>query len=322
MRASVSVLGASGYTGAELLRLLGGHASVDVVSLGAGRRAGQATFEVLPHLAGWDGPPLQTAAQAASVNVDVCFSCLPSGELGDVVGDVAADIIVDLGDGFRADPDWVYGITEFVRDQLPGATRIANPGCYPTASLLSLVPFARAGLIGSPVVIDALSGSSGAGRKEEDRLLFASLDNNAFAYGSTEHRHVPEMERGLETFGLSRLSVSFTPHLVPMARGVLVTARAPLARDVTADEVIEVLEKHYAGEAFVTTIPDWPSTKAVMGTNRAFVSARIDARNSLLICSAAIDNLGKGAAGQAIQNANLALGLPESTGLEGFGLWP
>jgi N-acetyl-gamma-glutamyl-phosphate reductase len=266
---------------------------------------------------------LAPIGEVVSHEVDVCFSALPSGRLRAALDDVATRVVVDLSDDFRDGTEgWVYGLTEFARAQIGGANRIANPGCYPTASLLCLAPFARAGLIGTPVVIDALSGMSGAGRRGEDRLLHAVMDGNATAYGTTEHRHIPEIERGLALFGHTEIQVSFTPHMIPMARGLLVTARAPLEQTLDDSTALAVLEDFYAGEALVHVISEWPQTKAVAATNRAHVSARVDERNDILVCSCALDNLGKGAAGQAIQNANLALGLEETTGLTAVGAWP
>lgn len=231
--------------------------------------------------------------------------------------------VIDLSDDFRADAEWTYGLTEFSRTAVAASTRVANPGCYPTAALLCLVPFARAGLLADDVVvIDALSGVSGAGRRAEDRLLFSGLHGNALAYGTTQHRHIPEIERGLQSYGGRALSVSFTPHLVPMARGLLVTARATLATDLDDGGALDVLRGAYEHERFVHATAEWPQTKAVAGSNHAHVSARVDARNALLVASCAIDNLGKGAAGQAVQNANVLLGLDEATGLQGAGVWP
>jgi N-acetyl-gamma-glutamyl-phosphate reductase len=239
------------------------------------------------------------------------------------LGDLADDrCVVDLSDEHRGDVAWIYGLCEFNRDSVPGKKLIANPGCYPTATLLALVPFARAGLIEGPVIVDAMSGTSGAGRKGEDHLLHASLDGNVTAYGSVTHRHIPEMERGLASYGRLEATVSFTPHLVPIARGLLVTARARITGQIDDGDALEVLETAYSTEPFVTAIEGWPSPKSVAGTNRAVVSAHVDERNGLLVASAAIDNLGKGAAGQAIQNANLALGLGETTGLDAVGVWP
>ena len=261
-------------------------------------------------------------AEAAGHPADVCFSCLPSGALTEILDDVAAPIVVDLSDDHRATPGWTYGLVEHARADIPSASRIANPGCYPTAALLCLVPFARAGVIGDPIVVDALSGASGAGKHLDEMNLFSALHGSASAYGSTTHRHVPEMERGLTTFAATSATVSFTPHLVPMARGLLVTARAPLTSTLDDESALDVLRAAYATEPFVSVIEQWPSTKAVVGTNRALISARVDVRARMLVASAAIDNLGKGAAGQAIQNANLALSLDEGSGLEAIATWP
>jgi N-acetyl-gamma-glutamyl-phosphate reductase len=277
--------------------------------------------EVLPHLRGLLDLDLTPLDQVLGTG-DVCFSCLPHGSLPDYLDAIDAGVVVDLGDDFRGEPSWLYGLPELDRSRHPSARRIANPGCYPTAALLCLVPFARAGAISGPVVIDALSGVSGAGRAPQDHLLFANATGGASAYGSVAHRHVPEIERGLAAFGGLDTTVSFTPHLVPMARGLLVTARAQLAGDLTDDTAMDVLRGAYASEPFVHVTNEWPSTKPVVGTNNAHVSARVDARAGYLVCSAAIDNLGKGAAGQAVQNANLALGLDETAGLEGVAVWP
>jgi N-acetyl-gamma-glutamyl-phosphate reductase len=297
---------------------------MDVVAASAASKAGGHSATVHPHLIGATDLELGTTSETLSQGADVVFSCLPSGRLREVANTVGAALVVDLSDDFRGPeaPEWVYGLSELARPELSAAKKIANPGCYPTASLLCLVPFARAGAISGPVVIDALSGVSGAGRKAEDRLLYSGLTANAGAYGTTAHRHVPEIERGLSAFGDADLQVSFTPHLVPMARGVLVTARASLTRGFGDSDARALLRDFYGQERFVTVIEDWPQTKAVVGTNRAFVSARVDARTNLLVCSAAIDNLGKGAAGQALQNANIALGLDEDLGLSALGVWP
>lgn len=259
-------------------------------------------------------------AEAAAAPVDVCFSCLPTGALGDL--DVAADVVIDLSDEHRADPGWTYGLVEHARDAVAGAKLIANPGCYPTAALLCLIPFARAGLITGPIVIDAMSGVSGAGRVADDAYSFSALHGSVGAYGTTAHRHVPEMEAGLEHFGDLTTTVSFTPHLVPTVRGLVATARAALGQSLSDRDSLVVLRDAYADEPFITVIDGWPATKPVVGTNRAVVSARIDERAGFLIASAAIDNLGKGAAGQAIQNANVTMGLDETSGLEAIAAWP
>ena len=321
MGARAVVLGASGYSGGELLRLLAGHPSIEVVAVAAGRRAGEPVAAAQPHLSGVFDMTLTDNPAALAERADVVFSCLPSGELRPHLGSRDA-LVVDLSDDFRADPEWTYGLTEFNRKAVSSGAPIANPGCYPTAALLALVPLARAGAMAPPVVVDALSGVSGAGRKAEDRLSFSVADASATAYGSVDHRHVPEIERGLATFGGLLSGVSFTPHLVPFPRGLLVTARGRVSKSITDAEALDVLRAAYDNEPFVTVVEDWPSTKAVAGSNRALVSARVDARNGWLVCSAAIDNLGKGAAGQALQNANVALGLGERTGLDLVGVWP
>ena len=319
MGVQAAVLGASGYSGGEVLRLLTSHPAIEVVCAAGGSKAGSSVGAVQPHLAAHLDLDLVSLEEALAAPADVVFSCLPSGALGDVADDRC---IVDLSDEHRGDDIWTYGLCEFNRDSVPGKKLIANPGCYPTATLLALVPFARAGLIEGPVIVDAMSGTSGAGRKGEDHLLHASLDGNVTAYGTVTHRHIPEMERGLASYGELETTVSFTPHLVPIARGLLVTARVRITEEIDEGDALEVLENAYSAEPFVTAIDGWPSPKSVAGSNRAVVSAHVDRRNGFLVASAAIDNLGKGAAGQAIQNANLALGLGETTGLDAVGVWP
>jgi N-acetyl-gamma-glutamyl-phosphate reductase len=321
MKRSAVVLGASGYSGGELLRLLARHEAIDVVAAAGDRTAGEPLGLVHPHLASLSGE-IVTAEAAVAVPADVCFSCLPGGHLSKHLDDLEAAVLVDLADDFRAEPQWTYGLTEFARREVAATKHIANPGCYPTATLLALVPFARAGLVEGPVVVDAISGTSGAGRKPAEHLSLAHAGASVTAYGSVAHRHVPEIERGLHSLGGLDASVSFTPHLAPMSRGLLATVRARLAGPLTDSEANEVLHDAYEGEAFVEVREDWPSTKATTGSNGAHVGARVDARTGWLVCSAAIDNLGKGAAGQALQNANLALGLPEGQGLEAAGVWP
>jgi N-acetyl-gamma-glutamyl-phosphate reductase len=320
MGASVGVLGASGYAGGELLRLLAGHPSFEVVVAAAGRRAGTDVGSVLPHLRGRGAEAFATTERALATRVDVCFCCLPPGS--EAARSVDAGVVVDLSDTHRAHADWAYGLPELNRDAVRGATRIANPGCYPTAVQLALAPFVRAGVVKATAIIDAISGVSGAGRREEDRLLFTNLDGDVSAYGTVTHRHVPEMERGLRRYGGSEVTVSFTPHLAPVARGLLATCRMPANDGLDEHGALAILRDAYQAEAFISVIDDWPSPKAVSGTNHVHLTAHVDERAGWLIVSAALDNLGKGAAGQAIQNANLATDLPETSGLEALGVWP
>ena len=320
MGTSVAVLGASGYAGGELLRLLLCHPALTVTAATGHTSAGERLDAVHPHLGGLYDLRLGSSREAAGAGV--CFSCLPHGVLPEHVDELGCGLLVDLAEDFRASPGWRYGLPELDRSGLAGARRIANPGCYPTASLLCLVPFARAGWLKGTVIIDALSGVSGAGRAARDGLLFANLDGSAGAYGSVEHRHIAEIERGLSQYAGLTTTVSFTPHLVPMARGLLVTARFPIEHAVSDQEALDVLHSAYDAELFVQVVSGWPATKSVVGTNRALVSARVDRRAGYVICSCAIDNLGKGAAGQALQNANIALGFEERAGLEGAAVWP
>lgn len=314
MTVTAVVLGATGFTGADTLRLLLGHPEVRLVAAGRGISGEERN---LPHLPGVE---LVSHAAAREQQADVCFSCLPAPAAG--AGATAASLVIDLSDAHRADPAWTYGLSEWSRPELKGADRIANPGCYPTAAALCLLPFANAGVISAPVVIDALSGYTGAGRGARDGLLFAVGDEDASAYGDIPHRHVAEIERTLKVLGGLDVQVSFTPHLVPMARGLLVTARARLTEDMTTEAALAILKDAYDSETFVAASDAWPHTKATRGSNAAQVSARVDARTGWLIASAAIDNLGKGAAGQAVQNMNIALELEESTGLAARGVWP
>ena len=316
------VLGASGYAGGEVVRLLSSHPALEPAAASGETSAGAPLDALHPQLTGACSLHLHTTAESAATPADVCFSCLPSGELGPHLDRVAAPIVIDLAGDHRHRPGWTYGLSELARTEVAGAARIANPGCYPTAALLCLIPFAGAGIIGGPVVIDALSGLSGAGRKALEHLSFGTASATATAYGTTEHRHIAEIERGLEVHSGLSLAVSFTPHLVPLARGLLVTARAPLTTMIDDEQALEVLQDAYTNEPFVHVLTGWPSTKPLTGSNHAHVSARVDLRTNLLVCSAALDNLGKGAAGQALQNANLALGLAETLGLETMGVWP
>ena len=319
---TAAVLGASGFTGGELVRLLAGHPTIRVEVATGASRAGDDVTAVHPHLAGYGPLELQPLAAGLAAPVDICFSCLPHGELAGPAAEVKAPVVVDLSGDHRADESWVYGLTEFARDALDGATRVANPGCYPTATLQALLPLDARSVIEAPVVVDAISGLSGAGRSAADHLSFSVASAGFTAYGTTSHRHVPEIERGLARFGAMDAPISFTPHLAPAARGLLATARARLRSPMTDADALDVLRDAYEREPFVHVIDEWPSTKALTGTNRAQVTARVDARAGWLVASAAIDNLGKGAAGQALQNANLVLGIEETAGLEQLGVWP
>lgn len=321
MGSTATVLGASGYAGGEVLRLLSNHPAISVACAAAARSAGRTVGEVHPHLRHGNGTRLVPIEEALTADVDVVFSCLPAGELGGLRGHLEGRIVIDLSDEHRAAEDWVYGLTEFARDSFP-ATQVANPGCYPTATLLALLPFVHGGKVSAPMVVDAISGTTGAGRKLEDRLLHGAASGNVGAYGSVDHRHIAEMERAIARWGKIAAQVSFTPHLAPLKRGLVATVRARLVETLAPEDALALLRDRYEHEPFVHVVDDWPGCAAVAGTNHALVSARVDQRTGWLVAACAIDNLGKGAAGQAVQNANLALGLAETLGLDQVAAWP
>lgn len=339
-----AVLGASGYAGTELLRLIAGHPELDAVVVAGSGSAGRRLAEHTPSLAA-AYPDLVLEAvdgqdPSALQGLDVVFSALPHGrsqhllpELVDRVGG-----IVDLAADFRlAEPEayrrwygeehacpglagrFVYGLPELHRSELAGAHLIAAPGCYPTAAALALAPLARAGLLDAdaPVIVDAASGTSGAGRATADHLHFSHVNGNFTAYGLIGHRHTSEMEQEIDR------PVLFTPHLAPMTRGILATCYARPSGDGSSEGVLrDALEEHYADHPFVVVTGEPPSTKSTLGSNTAHVSVRADPRTGWVVALCALDNLVKGAAGQALQAWNLAAGLPETTGLPLAGTYP
>src|SRR5664280_3066080 len=347
----VGIVGASGYGGAELLRLCAGHPDLEVVVAQAASSAGVSVAAHTPSLAAAYPGLVYGATDASALDgLDVVFLALPHGRSQHLVPDLVARVglVVDLAADFRlrdpaAYPAWygeehlapdllstfAYGLPELHRPALVGATRIAAPGCYPTAALLALAPLLEAGVIAVPgtdgvpaLVVDAASGTSGAGRAPKDSLHFATVDEDFVAYGLLDHRHTAEMEQGLGA------PVLFTPHLAPMVRGILATCYARPALPVgepgalTTDAAMGILHDRYDGEPFVVVTADPPSTKATSGSNCAQVTVRVDPRTGWVLAIAAIDNLVKGASGQAVQCANLALGLPEGTGLPNAGVYP
>lgn len=337
----VGIVGASGYGGAELLRLLAGHPAIEVTTVAAHSQAGQPIADLFPNLAGarrFDAVDLDALGE-----LDLVFLATPHGpaiEIGAALADGGTPV-VDLSAAFRLPADgfatWygeehprpdlvpaVYGLTEHVRDAVVGATLVANPGCYPTATLMGLIPLA--GLIepGS-VVVDAKSGTSGAGRAAADSLHFSHVHGDLVAYAAPGHRHTGEIETWLTALGGHDLgAISFTPHLIPMVRGLLATSYGTLVDGTTPDDVQTALVEAYDDEPFVTVLPagTFPHTKALAGSNGVQVSAVVDGRTGRVVVTAAEDNLGKGAAGQALQNANLLLGLDETTGLTPIGVYP
>lgn len=309
---AVAVLGASGYVGRELLGLLEGHPDLALAF---------ATSESESRVDGHDALPL-AQAEARWDQARLVFSCLPHGISAPVVARAAAAgaRVVDLSADLRLSEQAVYGLTEVYRDALPEADLVANPGCYPTASLLSVLPFARAGVIdGSrPVIIDAASGVSGAGRNPRRDLLFGEVAENYRAYSvGNEHRHLPEITRQLRAVA-GPLDVVFTPHLLPIHRGILATVHVPLVRELSRPEAEGILLEAYQGEPCIRVLKDQiPSLKDVIHRNRLALGVVPvkHVAHPMVTVFGALDNLVKGAAGQAVQNMNVMLGFPETQGL-------
>jgi N-acetyl-gamma-glutamyl-phosphate reductase len=359
MGARVAVAGASGYAGGELLRLLGGHPELEIAAVTAGASAGKTVAQLHPHLAGSPAigeQTLQPHDPAAFAGCDLIFLALPAGESAAVANVVADNVkIVDLGPDFRlADAAawerhytgthagrWVTGLPELpgARGAIRAASRVAAPGCYATAAMLALVPLVAAGLADpADVVVVAASGTSGAGRSLRTDLLASEVMGSVSAYAAGgAHRHTPEIEQALaeaaargqaadaDVQPVPAVRVSFTPVLAPMPRGILATCTARLtAPAVSTGELREAIAQAYAGEPFITVVPagSWPATASVAGSNGVHLQAAADERAGRAVVVAAIDNLGKGAAGQAIQDANLMLGLPETAGLTAIGVAP
>jgi N-acetyl-gamma-glutamyl-phosphate reductase len=336
----VGIIGASGYTGAELLRLSHGHEDLDVVLATAHSRIGQAIGQHTPSLAAaYPALTYEAVDLDRFDGLDLVFCALPHGESQRLMPALAGRVgaVVDLAADFRlgdqslypawygaehAAPDllarFAYGLPELFRAELAGATLVAAPGCYPTAAALALAPFVRAGAIATHgVIVDAASGVSGAGRGPSERLHFGSVDEDFRAYGLLTHRHTPEIEQA------TGANVLFTPHLVPMTRGILATCYARPTDDAFSSvDAQALLRECYGAEPFVVVTDEPPSTKATTGSNCAHVHAVVDERTGWVLVLCALDNLGKGAAGQAVQCANIMLGLPETTGLSVTGLYP
>jgi N-acetyl-gamma-glutamyl-phosphate reductase len=351
-RVRIAVLGASGYTGADLVRLALGHAQIEVVALAANQKAGQAMADIWPHFAPYPALPRLVRADAVDwAGVDAVFGCLPHAASAELLSTLLAPDgpnpalkVIDLSADFRLTdaqvygewygvthpapellPHAVYGLTEMARPRLGQARLVACPGCYPTAALLALLPLADAGLIRPRnITIAALSGVSGAGRGLKEANLFAEVSEAVAPYAVGAHRHMPEIEQELgRSFG-EALRVSFTPHLIPMNRGELETISVELAEGCSVEQLRTCLDARYAGEPFVHLLPAGtaPATRMVRGSNHVVLNVFADRVPGRALVIVAIDNLVKGSSGQAIQNMNLMFGLPETMGLEAAPLFP
>lgn len=334
-----AVVGGSGFTGAELLRLAAGHPKLEVSYIAAGQNAGESVAAVFPHLRAAYGGVAFSAFDPASVSgYDLVFFALPQGSAMEMVPEVLPTVgrVVDLSADFRlrnasAYETWygtththpelldqaVLGIPELFRDDMRSASLIAAAGCYVTAAALALAPLVRGGVVEpTGVIVDAASGISGAGRAPTATTHFTTVDGSIAAYGLLRHRHTPEIEQA------TGAQVLFTPHYAPMSRGIHATCYARPTNPITTAGVMEVLASFYGKDRFVQVADEPPATKTTLGSNTAVLSARADDRTGWVVVLCALDNLVKGAAGQAIQCANLALGLPEETGLPTLGVFP
>jgi N-acetyl-gamma-glutamyl-phosphate reductase len=329
----VGIAGISGYGGAELLRICAGHPRFRVTHAAGDSTAGQKLAQRFPALAGSATGEVVIEAfdPAALANVDVLFASLPTGKSREPLARVDARVrVVDVGGDHRFVDGWTYGLTELPgqRAKIRGVSRLANPGCYPAASLLALAPLLHAGLVESEsIVIDAKSGVTGAGRGGASDFGYAETNEDLFAYGLHTHAHVPEIEAALAQLAGRAATIAFTPHLVPMSRGILATCYAHPRGEVSAAQCTEAARALYASEPFVRVREvekdgRSPHTGWAIATNLCFVSYAVNARTGLVVATGAIDNLGKGAAGQAIQNANLMTGCEETAGLTGLPAWP
>lgn len=338
-----AVAGASGYAGGELLRLLHDHPDFELTVMSAGGKAGHRVTTVHPHLPFLGSSFFSETSVELLDTADVVFLALPHGESGPIAASLSPDtVVVDLGADHRLSDaaawrafygtdfagTWLYGLPELPgrREQINGATRIANPGCYPTTIELGLAPLLAAGLVeADDVVIVAASGTSGAGRKPSENLLATAVMGSMSPYKvGGVHQHTPEIEQTLAEAAGQPVTVSFTPTLAPMPRGILATSTAKLKKSVTAADLRDALQSAYAGEPFVFVLPegDWPHTGSTFGSNAVHIQVAADLHSGRAVVVSALDNLVKGASGQAIQNANIALGLNETLGLSSLGVAP
>lgn len=342
MTVNIAVAGASGYAGGELLRLLLTHPEVEIGTLTAASSAGTRLGVHQPHLVPLADRVLAETTPETLAGHDVVFLALPHGHSAAIAARLGPDVlVVDLGADHRlADPadwqrwyggdhagQWPYGLPELpgAREKLTGTKRVAVPGCFPTGGSLALAPALAAGLIEPDVTVVAVTGTSGAGKSLKPNLLGSEVMGSASAYGvGGAHRHTPEFAQNLSAVAAEKVTVSFTPVLAPMPRGILTTASAPLKDGVDETAARAAYEKAYDAEPFVQLLPEgaWPTTSATLGSNNVQLQVTVDTDARRLVVVAAIDNLTKGTAGGAVQSMNLALGLPETTGLSTVGVAP
>ena len=341
----VGIINVTGYAGAELARILHRHPEVEISSVTGRSGAGRNLGDVFPHLSDID---IQIDAELTG-SLDFVFSALPHAASAEALSDIIASDIkaVDISADFRLRDletytEWygvehpcpqfleksVYGLPEVHREDIAEASVVANPGCYPTASILGLLPALRNGIIDGNIIIDAKSGVSGAGRGLSIKTHFSEVNENVSAYGLDGHRHMPEIEQELNLAYGAQVELTFVPHLIPMTRGIFATSYSQLTEEFLSNnhnpvEVIDTLYREtYEQEKYVEVTEIPPSTKQTLGSNQCVVHPKIDTRTGRLVVVSCIDNLVKGAAGQAVQNMNILCGYPESTGIEQLPIYP
>jgi N-acetyl-gamma-glutamyl-phosphate reductase len=322
-RFRIGIVGVSGYGGGEALRLCVTHPHFDIAYVAGESSAGQKLIDRFPGIAPAAGElTIQKWNPAELPDVDVLFISLPTGESKSAATRLPAHLrIVDIGSDHRWAEGWTYGLADLWPEKIRAAARVANPGCYPSAALPALAPLIAHKLIDpADIIIDAKSGVSGAGRGGGNTLGYAEVNEDVSAYALFKHGHVPEMNATLSKLAGSAVSVTFTPHLIPMTRGILATCYA--RGTATAEQCRSAAREFYAGRPFVRIADAAPHTKWAYGSNLVFVSYAADPSSGRVIALGAVDNLVKGAAGQAVQNANLMLGIDETAGLTGAPLWP
>ena len=324
MSMRVGIVGISGFGGGEALRLLAGHPSFELVYAAGEGSAGTCLGDPFPGVpARLAGLLIEKWDPASLPELDVLFASLPTGVSAEALARVPASVkVVDIGGDHRHADGWAYGLADIWPERIEGKSRVANPGCFPAATLTALAPLLASGLIEpGGIIVDAKTGISGAGRGGGGTFGFAESNENLQPYGLLQHVHMPEMAETIEQLsGGSAAGLVFTPHLVPMTRGVLATIYC--RGRATTEQCLDAARRFYAGRAFVRVTDRPPQTKWATGSNLAFVSYAADPARDLVIAMGVVDNLGKGAAGQAVQNANLICGLPETAGLDGAPVWP
>ena len=339
---TVGVIGASGFAGAELMRLCAGHPQFEVDFASGDSQAGSTVGELYPSLAAAYPDTRLEPWEAIPSGLDVVFIALPHGASQEIIPKLDAAHIMDLGADFRLDdpslyPTWygqdhtapelldsfAFGMPELFRDDIAGTANVAIPGCYVTTAALTLAPLLKEGLIEpTGIIVDAASGVSGAGKGLKAGTSFSTVDENFTAYGLLKHRHTPEMQMTLSRHSGTDVELLFTPHLAPMNRGILATCYARPTGDEDSDDLLAAMAGAYQDEPFVVVSQTPPSTKATLGSNSVHLTVRKDERTGWVVALGALDNLVKGAAGQAVQCANLAVGVEETAGLARAGLYP